>query len=301
MEQQKIPTLNVAEVSSYHDSISHSINEISNVKCNDYHVNSLSVIKDKMKFKVRPHRKTVHDFLFLTRGKAKRSKGLNHIEFEGPAVFFLPAYQITQHSHMSEDAEGYFCHFDEDLFEYLPNGYLVDRYPFFKMESDPVILLSEETKEGCVSILNRLLALYASGEKTRKILVASYLMAFFEELKKELISESKKSFNSSFRITEEYKQALSENIYNYNQISDYASLLNITPNYLNKCVKDCVNKTAQDLLKEMIVLEAKSLIKYSDLHVSEIAVKLCNQSPSNFSRFFKNQTGMTPKQYAQLD
>ena len=300
-EQNKIPTLNISEISSYHDAIFNSLPITSNIKYKDYHVNNLDIIIDKSSFRVRPHRKTVHDFLFLTKGSSKRSKGLNNIEFEGPAVFFLPAYQITQHTKMSEDAEGFFCHFDESLFDFLPKGYLIDRYSFFRLQSNPIVRLSEETKASCENILQRMLLLYKTGEKTRRHLIASYLLAFFEEVFKEVVVDSKKSKNSHFRITEAFKQALTEHVYEYKQISDYANLLNVTPNYLNKCVKASVNKTAQDLLKEMLVLEAKSLIKYSNLHISEIAVKLSDQTPSNFARFFKKQTGMTPKEYSQMD
>ena len=300
-EQKKIPTLNVSEISSYHEFIGNSLHTISNVKYKDYHINSLEIIKDKSNFKVRPHRKTVHDFLFLLNGSSQRSKGLNNIEFQGPAVFFLPAHQITEHSYMSEDAQGFFCHFDESLFDFLPKSYLTDRYPFFRLQSHPVIQLTTETKVSCEIIMKRIQSLYKTGEKTRRHLIVSYLLTFFEEVFKEVDNVPKKSRNSSFRITELYKQALAEHIYEYKQIADYANLLNITPNYLNKCIKASINKTAQDLLKEMLVLEAKSLIKYSDLDIAEIAVKLSNQTPSNFARFFKNKTGLTPKEYSQMD
>lgn len=300
-EQKKIPTLNVSEISSYHEFIRNSLHTISNVKYKDYHINSLEIIKDKSNFKVRPHRKTVHDFLFLLNGSSQRSKGLNNIEFQGPAVFFLPAHQITEHSYMSEDAQGFFCHFDESLFDFLPKSYLTDRYPFFRLQSHPVIQLTTETKVSCEIIMKRIQSLYKTGEKTRRHLIVSYLITFFEEVFKEVNNVPKKSRNSSFRITELYKQALAEHIYEYKQIADYANLLNITPNYLNKCIKASINKTAQDLLKEMLVLEAKSLIKYSDLDIAEIAVKLSNQTPSNFARFFKNKTGLTPKEYSQID
>ena len=202
---------------------------------------------------------------------------------------------------MSEDAQGFFCHFDESLFDFLPKSYLTDRYPFFRLQSHPVIQLTTETKVSCEIIMKRIQSLYKKGEKTRRHLIVSYLITFFEEVFKEVNNVPKKSRNSSFRITELYKQALAEHIYEYKQIADYANLLNITPNYLNKCIKASINKTAQDLLKEMLVLEAKSLIKYSDLDIAEIAVKLSNQTPSNFARFFKNKTGLTPKEYSQMD
>ncbi|MDH4461230.1 MAG: AraC family transcriptional regulator [Flectobacillus sp.] len=41
-------------------------------------------------------------------------------------------------------------------------------------------------------------------------------------------------------------------------------------------------------------------MKFSKLQISEIAVNLFDQTPSNFSRFFKSQTGITPKQYLEM-
>ncbi|WNH12583.1 helix-turn-helix domain-containing protein [Thalassobellus suaedae] len=299
--QHKIPTLNLSELTSFHGETTEWMPKVSQSKQKDYHVNKLDDITDKANFKVLPHRKEFHDFIYLKKGISVRSKGLNKYEFGDGSIFFLPAFQITQHKSMSIDAEGFFCHFDESLFDFLPKKYLSDRFSFFQFQSNPVVQLSKETQQSVELILKRLMVLYETGEKTKKNLIASYLLTLFEEVKKEVFLESKKSKNSYFRITEAYKQLLTEHIYEYKQISDYADKLHITPNYLNKCVKASINKTAQDLLKEMMVLEAKSLIKYSDLHVSEIAVKLCDQTPSNFARFFKKQTGITPKEYAQMD
>jgi YesN/AraC family two-component response regulator len=124
-------------------------------------------------------------------------------------------------------------------------------------------------------------------------------MALFEELKSIAVNKISKKRKSNFEITKRYKHALAEHIYEFQNISDYANLLNVTPNYLNKCVKTAIGKTAQDLLKAMLILEAKTLIKYSELNVSEIAIKLCDQTPSNFARFFKKQTGLSPKEYAE--
>jgi AraC-like DNA-binding protein len=58
-------------------------------------------------------------------------------------------------------------------------------------------------------------------------------------------------------------------------------------------------KSAQDILSEMVILEAKVLLKQSDMHINEIAYKLTGQDHSSFSRFFKTHTGVTPKEYKQ--
>ncbi|WP_348811814.1 helix-turn-helix domain-containing protein [Flavobacterium maritimum] len=298
--KENIPTINPSEMNGFHSSTTDWLPVLSFSSHQDYHINRIEDITNKSSFQVLPHRKTLHDFIFLKKGRSIRSKGLNHFDFSAASMFFLPAYQITQHEMMSDDAEGFYCHFDEKIFGFLPKNYLSKQFPFFQYQSNPVITMSDTSLKTIESLLERLLILYNDAAESNMNLIAIYLLAIFEEIKNEIPLETSKTKNSFFDITEKYKHALSQNIYNLQNISDYAELLHITPNYLNKCVKSSTNKTAQDLLKEMIILEAKTLLKYSDLHISEIAVKLCDQTPSNFARFFKKQTGVTPLEYLQM-
>ncbi|GLU45187.1 AraC family transcriptional regulator [Allomuricauda sp. NBRC 101325] len=300
MERNNIPTLNVNEISRFHKRSISWLPIVTHGKHENYHINRVEEVSDKSKFQVLPHRKTFHDFFYLRKGSSIRSKGLDTYEIKAPCIFILPAYQITEHKKLSEDVEGFYCHFDERIFTTLPNKYLSQHFAFFQYQSNPVINLTEEDVKVMEPILERLLYLYKDITSNNESLVSTYLLTLFEELKTNLPSVStSENKNSFYQITKKYKQALTEHVYDFKQIHDYAQLLNVTPNYLNKCVKMATNKTAQDLLKEMLILEAKTLIKHSNLNVSEIAVKLCNQTPSNFARFFKNQTGLTPKQYAQ--
>lgn len=77
-------------------------------------------------------------------------------------------------------------------------------------------------------------------------------------------------------------------------VADYASLLAVSPNHLNKVVKEVTGKTASDSISEMLVQEAKSLLRYTDSSIAEIAYKLDFSDPASFNRFFKGGTGETP-------
>ena len=297
-DEKKIPTLDYYEISNFHMHQVEWLPIITNVKHPDFHINKIDDIADKKNFSVLPHRKIFHDFFFLKKGTSIRTKGLNSYTINAPAIFFLPAYQITEHKMMSEDAEGYYCHFGENVFDFFSKFMLSERYVFFQYQSNPIIPLQTNTIEIIEKILERLLSLHTTKEYN-KTLLSFYLMALFEELKSIAVNKISKKRKSNFEITKRYKHALAEHIYEFQNISDYANLLNVTPNYLNKCVKTAIGKTAQDLLKAMLILEAKTLIKYSELNVSEIAIKLCDQTPSNFARFFKKQTGLSPKEYAE--
>ncbi|MBM1107338.1 AraC family transcriptional regulator [Aurantibacter crassamenti] len=297
-KENSIPILSSYEISNFHMHSIEWLPIISNTKHPDFHINRVDDISDKKSFHVLPHRKTYHDFFFLTKGTSKRSKGLNSYVINAPAIFFLPAYQITEHKMISEDAEGFYCHFHEKIFDIFPKILLSEQYGFFQYQSNPVLQLQPNTKQVVENILERLFLLYRK-EEYNKNLFSLYLMAMFEELKAVSVHTVAKNRKSNYEITKRYKHALTKHIYEFQNISDYANLLNVTPNYLNKCVKTAIDKTAQDLLKEMLILEAKTLIQHSELNISEIAVKLCDQTPSNFARFFKKQTGLSPKEYAE--
>jgi AraC-like DNA-binding protein len=297
----KIPTLNPTNMTGFH---SHTIDwkpVLSNTKHPFFHINRLEAVVDQLNFPLPPHRKSLYDFLLLKKGTSIRSKGLNRYEFGESSMFFLPAYQITQHEMMSPDTEGFFCHFDDKIFEFLPKNYLSDNYPFFQFQTNPVVTLSTDSNKSVTTILERLFLIYSEDKGMDKLLISAYLLALFEEVRRELLPKNHKKKNAFFQITQQYKNALVKQIYQKQSVTNYAHILNITPNYLNKCVISSTNKTAQELLNEMLILEAKTLLKYSNLQIAEVAVKLRNQTPSNFARFFKCQTGITPKEYLELE
>ncbi|NBB21336.1 helix-turn-helix domain-containing protein [Runella sp. CRIBMP] len=50
----------------------------------------------------------------------------------------------------------------------------------------------------------------------------------------------------------------------------------------------------------MLLLEAKVLLKQTNLNVTEIAYKIGKNEISDFARFFKAQTGMKPSEYRMM-
>jgi len=78
---------------------------------------------------------------------------------------------------------------------------------------------------------------------------------------------------------------------------EYADLLYVTPNHLNALCQDLVGKTAGDLIRDRVLLEAKRLLTNADMTVTEIAYDLNFQDNSYFNRFFKKNVGMTPDEF----
>jgi AraC family transcriptional regulator, transcriptional activator of pobA len=265
-----------------------------------FHINRLEDFRDKIQFPLPPHRKEVYDFLFVTQGSTRRSKALNPFDIERNMLFFLPAYQITNHEFMNEDTQGYYCHFNFDLFtNYLPQHNILRDFPFLQFIGNPVIGVDEQAKSFIINILERLEKECEKDSIDNFDIIMVYLLTLFTEAKRFYSPAVPFKKDTALMITQNFKDALSRHIYEKQRVTEYADMLAVSPNHLNKCVKKTIGQSAQDLLNEMIVLEAKVLLKQTDMQISEIAYKLSQQNHSDFSRFFKSKTGMTPKEYIQ--
>lgn len=77
----------------------------------------------------------------------------------------------------------------------------------------------------------------------------------------------------------------------------YADKLCLTPKYLSKLIRQVSGRSAPEWIDSFVILEAKNLLKYSDLTIKEVVYKLHFPNQSVFYKYFKAHTGMTPSEY----
>ncbi|RZK10246.1 MAG: AraC family transcriptional regulator [Hymenobacter sp.] len=297
MDHKLIPLLNAHSLTAHHfptwpevpnSSIAHL-----------FHVNRLETHIHHIAFPLSPHRKTVHDFIFLTQGCTTRSKGLNEYQIGANTFFFLPASQITTHQSISPDAQGFYCHFDLDLLNkgFVQAGVLSDM-PFLEFTGSPVVEVPPVALPTILLLLSRLEEQQKQAESPTALHLAKvYLLTLFFELRGFTSASERPARTAAGRITQAYQDALAQHIYTRQSVVAYAELLAVSPNHLNKCVKLVTGKSAQDALDGMLLLESKALLRQSSLSVGEIAFKIGIEDQSSFSRFFKTKTGITPREY----
>lgn len=80
-------------------------------------------------------------------------------------------------------------------------------------------------------------------------------------------------------------------------VAEYASQLGVTPNYLNKTVKNRTRRTAIDWIEIARLNIAKSLLKDPSISIADISARVGLPDQSYFSRFFKKKTGLTPSEF----
>lgn len=95
----------------------------------------------------------------------------------------------------------------------------------------------------------------------------------------------------------EFMKLLEQHHKSQRNVGFYARQLNITPKYLSSAVKEVSGKTAARWIDESVILEAKTLLKYSGMSIQEIAYHLNFSTQSFFGKYFKQHTGTSPSRY----
>ena len=94
-------------------------------------------------------------------------------------------------------------------------------------------------------------------------------------------------------VTKAFKALLERNFVTSKSPTEYAQQLNISPSYLNECVKNTTGHSVSSNIQQRVILEAKRLLYHSDRSVKEIATELGYDDHPYFSRLFSKVTGMT--------
>ena len=82
------------------------------------------------------------------------------------------------------------------------------------------------------------------------------------------------------------------------EVRDFASMLHIHPVHLSHTIKEVTGRSTCDLFEERLVNVSKELLLDKNLSIAQIAMRL-TYDPSNFTKFFKKFTGMTPKKFRE--
>lgn len=83
----------------------------------------------------------------------------------------------------------------------------------------------------------------------------------------------------------------------HHDIGFYASIMNITPVYLSRVIKQVSGRTVVDYINQMLVMEASFLLRTTTLSVTQIADRLHFADTPSFSKFFSRLKGVSPRAY----
>ena len=137
----------------------------------------------------------------------------------------------------------------------------------------------------------------------RRKTIQNLLKAIVSNIQELKEAEEKTIRNEGSTRTQElflqFKRLVHQHCMQERSIPFYADLLHITPHHLSAIIKKASGQSVMYWINRATVQEAKLLLKTNKLMAYEIANRMNFTSASAFSKFFKRETGMTPRAYQE--
>jgi AraC-like DNA-binding protein len=303
--KSKIKTLKPAELLDSFMTAGPKRNDVFKQGHELFYISRLEDLTELSKTPVPPVKAFAHTLFFLQKGLLVMKIGSYSIELHPNECALIPAGQVFSYSiddeNKSENAQGFICGFHDDfLLGQIGSRDLLKSFEFLTVWGNPIIQLKKESAIFLSNSLGRVLAEYKLRGLQNKLVIQAHLIALLCDLNIEYVPLSDHSNKRAVEITNRFKEYLQEKINSTHKVSDYADMLHISPNHLNKSVKLITNKTPSEWIRVTLINEAKVLIFQTDLSIQQIAFELGIDDPSYFTRIFKKHEGVTPAAYRKM-
>ena len=206
----------------------------------------------------------------------------------------IPALQIFSLTAIRADTTGFMCFVSDEMLVRAVKDTDVD---FLKLTSNSLITLSVAQTGFLTTIFERLLIEYAESGASRTDLIRPYLLALLTEIDRACIGNAPAKLDVSERLVQGFISLLTVHIRQKHRVAQYASLLNVSPNHLNKVVKARTGQSPSVWIDERRVLEAKVWLFQSTLTIGQIATELGFDDQSTFGKLFRKYTHVSPTRF----
>ena len=106
-----------------------------------------------------------------------------------------------------------------------------------------------------------------------------------------------KQTNRPQQLSDDFLSLVKQHFKQEHSLEFYANKLCVTPKHLTTTIKSTTDCTAKEWIDKHLLLEAKALLKSTNLTIQQIADTLHFTSQDVFSKYFKHHIGITPKEY----
>jgi AraC family transcriptional regulator, transcriptional activator of pobA len=222
----------------------------------------------------------------------------------GSMYFMKPRQHITVQD-MELKEKGFAIHFHEDLLMGHPLFTEIKKYSYFDYETSEALQLSPREEKIMWSLFHKMEKEYHDNpdEFSKSIILShldsilKYAQRFYKRQfidRKPLLGITVTRFNECLDVYFEHGEAGKKGLPTVHYM---ASQLHLSPKYLSDLLKQETGKTALELIHLYVISEAKNLLVSGGHSISEIAFQLGFENPPYFSRLFKKEVGISPKEF----
>lgn len=244
-----------------------------------------------------PHRHDFFQIVLFTRGGGQHSIDFRQFQVQPHQVYYMAPGQIHTWAFDAE-TDGYLVNFNESFFTSIyHNPHVLRDFPLFNAISG--VTVNTLDMSCCAEVeqtFAQMLEEYEKGDDYRMDILRSMLMIVLVRLSRVAPSSFREGASKHNVVLMRQFEKLIELHFREKRLPrEYAEMMFVTPNHLNALTNSVVGKSAGELIRDRILLEAKRLLANSDLMIGQIAEALHFEDNAYFTRFFKKYLGVTPE------
>lgn len=245
---------------------------------------------------VWPHKHSFYEILWIAEGSSKHKIDQYAFDLPGDSLFFIAPGQVHELDHL-EAVKGYSIMFTEAflaLSRAKPETFLHLAFLENSHQQPSLLLSPGESIE--MKPLLELLHRESGKEDRSPELIRHLLMAFLLSIQRifDDTNPAEEVGNLNVEVFKKFKKLIEVHYKQESRLPFFAEKLFITPHHLNEITKKVTGKTAGELIRERILIEAKRMLIHGHWPVGQIAADLGFKDFSYFSRQFKKQEGISP-------
>lgn len=244
-----------------------------------------------------PHRKDHYLLVFMRRGGSNLWIDMVPYMLRDNTVYFTRPNQIIVKDGLQELWSTGIA-FTAEFLSVQGNAAL-DKLPLVQnLQNGHELLLSERDVVFVEDMIVRLNVEYGMRGEWQQGMLAAYLTVLLTYLSRLYVEQFKGSGVSADQLLlKSFQSEINERFRELREVSEYASLLNISAGHLSEVIKNQSGKPAIKHIHERQALEARRLLFHTGSSLKEIAFDLGFSDASYFNRFFKRECGVTPVEY----
>ncbi|MFC0515349.1 helix-turn-helix transcriptional regulator [Mucilaginibacter angelicae] len=243
-----------------------------------------------------PHRHDFYHMILFTEGGGGFSIDFQNFKVQPYRMYFMAPGQVHGWD-FEGDMDGYVINFSAQFFQsfLLKSDYLDQFYFLNGIAGDSVIDIVEEQRTSIINILENAVKEMEKQYRFKTDAIRVWILQLFLQIgNMNVRNEAHAADSYNMTLLRNFEKLIEKNYLNLRLPKQYAELLFITPNHLNALCNGTLGKSAGDLIRNRIALEAKRMLINFSLTVTEVAYALNFEDNSYFCKFFKKQTGVSP-------
>jgi len=245
------------------------------------------------------HRHDYHHVLLVTSGEGRISIDFDDVPIQPPMLLhFGPG--VVHHWQHRRAPGGFVVHYERSFFaaEARDPAEVGEMPLFCALTGARVVSITPQQRATFEGLAQAMLREYQQRGVEHAAALRSYLRLWLIEARRIVEAQSPRRWNDrGTELTNRFLLLVAENFRGSSAVADYAQRLRVTASHLNETVRRTLGKTAGQVIRQRVILEAKRMLRHSERSVSEVAYQLNFEDPSYFARFFRKQTGVSPASF----